>query len=155
MKTILTIFFCGFLLSVSGQTKWNWKAELRATIAPATLSAIAGSAWGVHEALHYRKAVFFRRFPGADRQYWDPAISWENKNWRNVPVQISDAKHAFATLEKFALFSAGISATIPIARRWENKKWKHNLARIGLQSVATGLGYAIGNELTFTHFFKP
>jgi hypothetical protein len=154
MKNVLLFFFILLVGTINAQKTWNLKAELRATIAPATLSAIAGSAWGVHEALHYRKAVFFRRFPGADRQYWDPAISWENKNWRNVPVQISDAKHAFATLEKFALFSAGISATIPIARRWEKKKWKHNLARIGLQSVATSLGYAIGNELTFTHFFK-
>lgn len=154
MKKILTLLFCGLMLSVSAQSKWSWKAELRATIAPATLSAIAGSAWGVHEALHFRKGPFFKRFPNADPQYWDPDKSWENKYWRRVPVQISDAKHAFATLEKFALFSAGISATIPIARRWEKKKWKHNLTRIGLQSVATSLGYAIGNELTFTHFFK-
>lgn len=154
MKNILTIVFLACMLPVSAQSKWNWKAELRATIAPATQSAIAGSAWGVHEALHYRKAVFFRRFPGADRQYWDPAVSWENKNWRRVPVQISDAKHLFASIEKYALFGAGITATIPISARWKKGNWKHNLARIGLQSVATSLGYAIGNEIVFTHFFK-
>lgn len=153
MKRILTILFCGLMLSVSGQSTWSWKHELRATIAPAALSAIGGSAWGVHEALHYRKAVFFRRFPGADRQYWDPSISWENKNWRRVPVQLSDAKHLFASIEKYALFGAGVSATIPISTRWKGN-WKHNLARIGLQSVATSLGYAIGNEIVFTHFFK-
>jgi len=137
------------------QPNWHWKHELRATIAPFTLSAIAGSAWGVHEALQYRKPVFFKRFPKADPQYWDPAISWENKNWRRVPVQISDAKHTFATLEQLALFSAGVTATIPISQRWDRKNWKHNLARIGLQSMATSLGYFVGNELTFSNFFKP
>lgn len=154
MKNILTILFCGLMLSVAAQSKWNWKAELQATIAPATLSAIGGCAWGVHEVLQYRKGPFFKRFPNADPQYWDPDKSWENKYWRRVPVQISDAKHLFASIEKYALFSAGITAAIPISTRWKKGSWKHNLARIGLQSVATSLGYAIGNELTFTHFFK-
>lgn len=154
MKNILFLFFILLFGTTNAQSKWNWKQELRATIVPATLSAIAGSAWGVHEVLHYRKAVFFRRFPGADRQYWDPAISWENKNWRRVPVQLSDAKHLFASIEKYALFGAGVSATIPISTRWKKGNWKHNLARIGLQSVATSLGYALGNEIVFTHFFK-
>lgn len=134
---------------------WSWKQELRATIAPAALSAIGGSAWGVHEVLQYRKAPFFKRFPNADPQYWDPDKSWENKYWRRVPVQISDAKHLFASIHQVSIFAAGVTATIPITGRWQKKQWKHNLARIGLQSLATSLGYCIGNELTFTHFFRP
>jgi hypothetical protein len=154
MKTF--VLLCIVLISFKANAQnWNWKKELHATILPASLTAMAGSAWGVHEALQYRQTTFKKRFQNANPQYWDPSVSWENKYWRKVPVQISDAKHLFATLEQLSLFAAGVTATIPISRRWQKGNGKHNLARIALQSAATSFGYFVGNELTFSQFFKP
>ena len=141
--------------------KLGWlKTESKKAIPAFSLSFIAGTAWGLHEALQYRKDVFFKRFPGANRQYFDPAISWENKYMRpGVPVQLTDAKHLTFALNNIALSSAISAATVyctvPIVRPKQGRKWWHIPARILIQSAAVSAGYAAGNWLTFSQFFHP
>lgn len=174
MKNIFILFF--FTCSISALQaqyttpslventaipKYNWlKTEGKKAIPAFSLSFIAGTAWGLHEAINYRKDVFFKRFPGANRQYFDPAISWENKYMRpGVPVQLTDAKHLSFAINNIAL-SGAISAatvycTVPIVRPKQGRKWWHIPARMLIQSAAVSAGYAAGNWLTFSQFFHP
>jgi hypothetical protein len=140
--------------------KYNWlKTEGKKAIPAFSLSFIAGTAWGLHEAIQYRKDVFFKRFPGANRQYFDPSISWENKYMRpGVPVQLTDAKHLTFALNNIALSSAISAATIyctvPIVRPKLGRKWWDIPGRILIQSAAISAGYTLGNWLTFDQLFK-
>lgn len=168
MKNIFTILFTLFLLQTTTAQiqgalvehpptlpNFNWKQEAKRTILPASLSFASGVFGGLHEALLWRKDVFFKRFPNADRQYWDNSLSWENKYWRRCPVQLSDAYHMTQSAHNLLLFSAGVNATIPISSSWRKPgKWWHPIARIAMQSAAISAGYYLGSELTFSQFFK-
>jgi hypothetical protein len=140
--------------------KWGWlKTEGKKAIPAFSLSFIAGTAWGLHEALQYRMDVFRKRFPNANLQYFDPEISWENKYTRpGVPVQLTDAKHLTFAINNIALSSsvaiATVYCTVPITRPKQGRKWWHVPGRILIQSAAVSAGYAAGNWLTFTQFFK-
>lgn len=141
--------------------KWVWpKSEGKRTIAPFSLAFISGASWGLHEALQYRKDVFFKRFPNANRQYFDPSISWENKYMRpRVPVQLTDAKHLTYAINNIALSgaisSATVYCTVPIVRPKAGRKWWHVPGRMLIQSAALSLGYTAGNWLVFDQLFKP
>jgi hypothetical protein len=173
MKNLLTLFFllCSLsalqaqyttpaLVENTAIHKFNWlKTEAKKAIPAFSLSFIAGTAWGLHEALQYRKDVFFKRFPNANRQYFDPAISWKNKYMRpGVPVQLTEANHLTFALNNIALSSAISAATIyctvPIVRPKSGRKWWEIPARMFFQSAAISAGYTLGNWLTFDQLFK-
>lgn len=139
---------------LKANTVFSWKRELRSAVIPAALSVAGGGMWGLHEAIQWRKASFRDRFPGADPQYWDNTYSWENKYWRkNCPVQLSDAYHMTTTVHNFLLFSSGVAATIPIARRHQRGRLWHTLARVGIQSLSISAGYTVGNWMIFDKLF--
>lgn len=83
-----------------------------------SLVLLAGMASGMHETLHYHITSFYRKFPGANGQYWNPKYSWTNKykdgNPANGPrfplsttllVMFTDAKHLFDAIRMSAGFS--------------------------------------------------
>lgn len=119
--------------------------RIRRAIVPAAISFVGGAAWGLHEATMHHWPAFHARFPGANPQYWNPAISWKNKYWRNVPSQISDAKHLMVTIQNVSLFGAGL--TLTIGRR--RPVWHYVLdAGVSLAS------YSIGNWFTYNLLYR-
>lgn len=114
-------------------------------VLPTALSFIAGGAWGTHEALMHHWPAVHKKYPGLNPQYWNPAVSWENKYWRNVPVQISDAKHLLYTVTAVSTFSAGITIAIG-----EKRPLWHYLAAAG----SSLMGYSFGNFLTYNVLLK-
>lgn len=144
MKTILFIIL--FPAALTGQ--YNWKRPLVAGSA----AFVSGAAWGLHEKTMHHWPQFQQRFPRANPQYWNPAISWTNKyrDWpedkrlRNVPVQFTDAKHLLASVNQGALFTAGVVITLGDRR----PLW-HYAADIAITSAC----YSIGNRLTFNWIY--
>lgn len=140
---VSTILICLFV-NVQAQSKINFKT----LILPSALSFASGATWGLHEKTTHHWDKFHARFPNANPQFWNPAISWTNKyidgkpelGRTNVPVQFTDAKHLLATSNQILAFGAG--CTVFIGRK---VSWKEYALRI----VASGIGYTAGNYVTF------
>ncbi len=47
---------------------------------------VAGSAKGLNETLQFHPDRFFKAFPAASRQWFDPAVSWKNKYKNGDPA---------------------------------------------------------------------
>lgn len=114
--------------------------RFQGAIIPAGLSLISGAGLGVHEKIVNHWPVFHARFPNLNPQYWNPELSWKNKHWRDVPAQISDAKHVAMTIHNITLFTAGASITIG-----EKRCWWHYLADAGISLFF----YSLGNAITY------
>ena len=102
---------------------------------------VAGGAWGLHEVTAHHYGEFQKAFPKANPQFWNPALSWENKHKRNVPAHISDAKHLLASGNQIAIFSTAFV----IGSGWKKGGVKKALIRTGLFSA----GYFLGNFATY------
>lgn len=115
-------------------------------ILPASLSAISGVCYGLHEtSVHHPD-----RIPASwDRRFWDNRVSWHNK-YRNGDPDLgpayfgsttflawtTDAKHLFGTLHRSTLFAAGITISIGDRR----PAW-HYLADAGLSFLCFSAGF--------------
>ncbi|MBU6340186.1 MAG: hypothetical protein KGS48_01720 [Bacteroidetes bacterium] len=134
---------------------FNLKHSLKRAILPGTLSFTAGVNQGLRETLLWKREAFFKRFPHANRQWWDNSKSWENKYIRpNVPVQLTDAYHFLFLTQNTLIAGAAVSATIPLVRDHKNSKWYHKLADIGIQSLVNSAAYFAGSKLTYNVIFK-
>ena len=51
------------------------------------LFVIAGAFEGTAEALKFHTTKFFERFKKANKQFWDPSLSWYNKYKNGDPAQ--------------------------------------------------------------------
>lgn len=105
------------------------------------MGAGAGATWGLHEVTAHHYEAFDRAFPGADPQFWNPAVSHTNKHWRNVPAHISDAKHLLASGNQLLL----IGGSFEIGVSGKGKGWKY----VGKKVLAFSVGYFVGNFLTY------
>lgn len=105
-------------------SKQNWKSLL--------LVYLAGFGEGHAELLQHHYYKFEKRFPNANKQFWDPELSWTNKYKNNDPakgpkfwgssnifVATTDGYHAFKLLQKASIVGA---LAININGR---KKFKH------------------------------
>lgn len=55
-----------------------------------SLSFLSGTAQGLEEAIKYHYNIGFKSaFPNANNQFWDPRISWTNKDNSNFPLASS------------------------------------------------------------------
>jgi len=136
---------------------YSIKRGLKRAILPGALSFTAGVNQGLRETTIWKKEKFFNKFPGANRQYWDNHLSWENKYTRpNVPVQFTDSYHLLFLTHNLLISGAALSATIPLVldHQKHNSKWWHKLADIGIQSAVMSLGYLAGSKLTYNVYFK-
>ena len=134
---------------------WQHGSHYRPRIAPIALSFAAGQANGIHEAVHYHWPAFQSRFPNANPQFWNPAISWENKyaggryvnggerfpGSTTVFAWTTDAKHLFGSGHRAFLFGAGVTLTLG-----EKRHWSHYVAD-GLLSFAA---YSAGFHLWYS-----
>lgn len=99
-----------------------------------SLMFVAGACDGQVETLSHHYDKFKKVFPNANDQYWNPAISWENK-WADdtyktekflfsstALVWTTDGYHMFKMGQKASIFTA---VTIDIGKSRHKKKFKH------------------------------
>lgn len=121
------------LLFASCTTPYNFK---RAAVASAP-AFVGGAAYGLHEATQHHYSDFQARFPKADPNFWNPAVSHEK------PIYLAykfDAKHMLATTTQLALGATG--ATIAFGKK---RPWWHYALDAGISFGA----YSLGNHITY------
>jgi hypothetical protein len=141
------LIFCFFLVN-----SINAQINYKSIIAPASLSFVSGAAWGLHETTTHHWDKFQTRFPNANPQFWNPAVSWRNKYNGGNPelgrngklIWTSDAKHILASTNQVFIFGAG--CTIFIGRK---VSWKEYALRV----AGSAVGYTIGNSLTYNWLY--
>jgi hypothetical protein len=140
MKSLVVTLCIALAAHAHGQ-----RYSLRRAAPALALSFTAGAAWGTHEVLMHRYPDFKAVFPGANDQWWNPKISWQNKHTNDVPVWFTDAKHTLATYNQAALFGAGVCIAIG-----QKRPLRHYLIDAGLSLGA----YSLGNLLTYDVVFR-
>jgi hypothetical protein len=115
MKLLLTILL--FPLFTSAQ----WYKPTKNDVAIAGLSFVAGSANGLEETIKFHYGTFKHIHPGANDQYWNPAISWTNKN-RNWITQalptFTDGYHISRGISRVSMIAA-VSISINDKQNWK------------------------------------
>lgn len=82
MKTILILALLAASLTASSQ--WKFTGNKAVT---GGLFVLAGSSKGFNETLMFHYSEFQDAFPGANRQWFDPSVSWRNKYQNGDPLQ--------------------------------------------------------------------
>lgn len=98
--------------------KVKWRID-KNKILTGSLVLVSGSAKGFNETLQFNYKIFEKTFPGANKQWFDPKVSWRNKykdgNPDNGPksflsttvlVMFTDQYHLNNFIHKTALMSA-------------------------------------------------
>ena len=98
--------------------KLKWKID-KNKIITGSLVFVGGAAKGFNETLQFNYKIFEKTFPGANKQWFDPKVSWRNKyeggNPDNGPksflstsvlVMFTDQYHLNNFIHKSALTSA-------------------------------------------------
>jgi hypothetical protein len=98
--------------------KNKWKID-KNKVVTGSLVFVAGSAKGFNETLQFNYKIFEKTFPGANKQWFDPKVSWRNKyeggNPDNGPkfflstsalVMFTDQYHLNNFIHKAAITSA-------------------------------------------------
>ncbi len=68
--------FVGAQENITKKTKWRIDKN---KIITGSLAFVAGSSKGFNETLQFNYRIFEKTFPGANRQWFDPKVSWRNK----------------------------------------------------------------------------
>ena len=121
MRTIAILLL---LASYSSQAqekiaeKPKWRID-KNKILTGSLVLVAGSAKGFNETLQFNYKIFEKTFPGANKQWFDPKVSWRNKyeggNPDNGPksflstsvfVMFTDQYHLNNFIQKTAIMTA-------------------------------------------------
>lgn len=79
-------FILCLLISITIVSTAQWKLNGNKVLTGG-LMMIGGAAKGFNETLQFHPDAFFKAFPGANRQWFDPAISWKNKYKNGDPAQ--------------------------------------------------------------------
>jgi len=98
--------------------KLKWKID-KNKIITGSLIFVAGGAKGVNETLQFNYKIFEKTFPGANKQWFDPKVSWRNKYEGGNPdngakyflstsvfVMFTDQYHLNNFIQKTAIMSA-------------------------------------------------
>jgi hypothetical protein len=121
MRTLfVALLLSSFALQAQQGTKekMKWRID-KNKILTGSLVFVAGSAKGFNETLQFNYRIFEKTFPGANKQWFDPKVSWRNKyeggNPDNGPksflstsvlVMFTDQYHLNNFINKAALMSA-------------------------------------------------
>ncbi len=150
MRIIAVLFlFVSFSLQAQEKEKPKWRID-KNKILTGGLVLVAGSAKGFNETLQFNYKIFEKTFPGADKQWFDPKVSWRNKyeggNPDNGPkfflstsllVMFTDQYHLNNFIYKAALMSA------LVIKLGEGKKpFKHYLLDFLFYSACYQAGFA-------------
>lgn len=126
--------------------RWQWGLGVLASL-------VAGGAWGIHEKTMHHWWEFSDRFPNANPEFWNPAISWRNKyvdgdpakGRTDVPVVFTDAKHLLASTALAGGFVAGASFTLGEEHPW----WYYPA-----DFLAGAFAWWLGNRITFNWLYR-
>ena len=120
-------------------------------LAICSLSFVAGAANGVEEAIkfHYNRGFAFVH-PNASRQYWDPRVSWTNKDHssfsRLIPT-FSDGYHLMRGISRVALI-ADIAISI------NDLKGKRPLLIFAKKFILSMIANRAGQYLTYDIIYR-
>lgn len=151
MKQLLFLLLAG--LSLYGQEdaseKNKWKID-RNKLITGGLVFISGSAKGFNETLQFNYAIFEKKFPDANKQWFDPRVSWRNKyeggNPDNGPkfflstsllVMFTDQYHLNNFIHRTALMGA-----LVIKLGDEKKPFKHYLLDLVYYTACYQAGFS-------------
>lgn len=129
--------------------KPKWRID-KNKILTGSLVLVGGAAKGFNETLQFNYRIFEKTFPGANKQWFDPKVSWRNKyeggNPDNGPksflstsvlVMFTDQYHLNNFIHKVALMSA------LVIKIGEGKKpFKHYLYDLAFYSLCYQAGFA-------------
>jgi hypothetical protein len=111
------------------------------------LSFISGLANGSREAMQHHWAAVEESYPNLNAQYWNPAISWENKNksWitKAIPT-FTDGYHLLQFVERGTLV---LAVVISINE-------KPNFIKILKKAVKVYAANRVGHYITYNLIFK-
>ncbi len=129
--------------------KNKWRID-KNKIITGSLVFVGGSAKGFNETLQFNYRIFEKKFPGANRQWFDPRVSWRNKyegaNPDNGPkfflstsalVMFTDQYHLNNFIQRSALVSA-----LVIKIGDGKKPLKHYLLDIVYYTACYQLGFS-------------
>ena len=119
---------------------------------------VAGSARATREVLIIDYSKFEAKFPGANEQFWNPEISWQNK-WKNGDytqgprfplshksfVPLTDAYHGLPAVERMFLMGGCITAVIGEKRKW----WMY-----AIDIAALNIGFWTAANVGYDNFYK-
>lgn len=95
MKKVLILVFLLICFKINAQTKKWWSLEKNDYIVYGA-QFLCGNSDGWREQVLYHWVALHREFPNLNPQWWDNAISWENKDHEpSLFVAFSDANHFF------------------------------------------------------------
>lgn len=152
MRLIIALL-CFVSLNLQAQEKKankpKWKIDKNKILA-GSLVLVGGAAKGFNETLQFNYRIFEKAFPGANKQWFDPKVSWRNKyeggNPDNGPksflstsllVMFTDQYHLNNFIHKAALMSA------LVIKIGEGKKpFKHYLYDLAFYSLCYQAGFA-------------
>ena len=116
--TVLLLFVSFSVQAQKTDEKKKWRID-KNKILTGGLVLVAGSAKGFNETLQFNYKVFEKTFPGANKQWFDPKVSWRNKYEGGDPdngpkyflstsllVMFTDQYHLNNFIHKSALTSA-------------------------------------------------
>jgi len=112
---------------------------------------IGGASWGIHETITYHYSSFEKVHPNADPQWWNPSISWNNKNTSSLPfardfmVVFTDAKHGLAALNTASLVGGTLVVTLG-----DKRKWYEYVIDLGSMFIGRSLGF----QITYNGIYK-
>jgi hypothetical protein len=152
MRIILLAFLiCALAAQAQEKTenKQKWKID-KNKILTGSLVFVSGAAKGFNETLQFNYPIFEKTFPGADKQWFDPKVSWRNKyeggNPDNGPkfflstsllVMFTDQYHFNNFIHRSALMSA------LVIKIGEGKKpWKHYVYDLLFYSACYQAGFS-------------
>jgi hypothetical protein len=121
MRIITTLLLlASFTLQAQEKTadKLKWKID-KNKIITSTLIFVAGGAKGFNETLQFNYKIFEKTFPDANKQWFDPKLSWRNKYEGGNPdngaryflstsvfVMFTDQYHLNNFIQKTAIMTA-------------------------------------------------
>jgi hypothetical protein len=143
------LLFVSFSLHAQDTEKKKWRID-KNKILTGSLVLVGGAAKGFNETLQFNYKIFEKTFPGANKQWFDPKVSWRNKyeggNPDNGPkyfmstsllVMFTDQYHLNNFIQRTAIMSA------LVFKIGEGKKpLKHYLFDLAYYSVCYSAGFA-------------
>lgn len=151
MKLLIGLLFFSFtaFAQKNSAEKNKWRID-KNKIITGSLVFVGGTAKGFNETLQFNYPIFEKKFPGANKQWFDPKLSWRNKyegaNPDNGPkfflstsalVMFTDQYHLNNFIQRTALMSA-----LVIKIGDGKKPLKHYLLDIVYYTACYQLGFA-------------
>ena len=151
MRIVVLFLFASLSLQAQQRSsdKPKWKID-KNKILTGGLVFVGGAAKGFNETLQFNYKIFEKSFPGANKQWFDPKVSWRNKykggNPDNGPkyflstsllVMFTDQYHLNNFIQRMALMSA------IVLKIGEGKKpFRHYLLDLAYYSACYTAGFA-------------